>query len=165
MKSKPLLVGMNNPQGNVPLFPHPPGCTGWRIWQMIKGQTGARRGEYMNTFDRVNLLDSPVWNARAARANREAILRQMEGRTAVLLGRAVPACLGLPATLAGVWYVTPNPDDQTKDTRWCFLPHPSGLNRWYNDPENLKMASELLSDLFTAYRHGLALSSETRRVA
>ncbi len=164
--SKPLLVGMNNPQGNRALVPYPVGCTGYRIYEMLHRTTGCFRIDYMTTFDRINVLNDQRWSAAAARANREAILTQMEGRTAVLMGRAVPAALGLPPTLwdgphrlgAAVYDV---------DRRWTlyYLPHPSGLNRWYNDIANRDAAASLLTELYTSYRLSVGLPLTSRRAA
>lgn len=31
--------------------------------------------------------------------------------------------------------------------RWAMLPHPSGVNRWWNEPENREAAREFLRQL------------------
>jgi len=123
---KPMLIGMNNPQGNKPLVPYPSNCTGYRLWKMLESKTGAFRIDYMKSFERLNLVDGHVWSARAAAASREAVLTRLRGRTAVLLGRAVWQALALPPTAAGVPVCLVNADDTS---RWFYLPHPSGLNR------------------------------------
>ena len=164
MTSKPILVGMNNPQGNQALVPYPVGCTGYRIWEMLAEKTGCFRIEYMNSFDRINLVQDRAWSAAAARANRDATMTILEGRTAVLLGRAVPAALGLPPTA----WMAPNTFHYATEplvVTYYVLPHPSGLNRWYNDQENREGAANLLAELYTSYRHSVGLPLTSRRAA
>jgi len=163
--SKPMLVGMNNPQGNKPLVPYPTNCTGYRIYQMLNAKTGAFRIDYMNSFERLNLVDGHAWSAGAARANREAVLTRLRGRTAVLLGRAVWQALALPPTAPGL-SVRPmeiRGGDACVEGEWFYLPHPSGLNRWYNDPENVDLAATLLAKLYTEYRSEVGLPLTSRR--
>ncbi len=156
---RPILVGMNNPQGNTPLVPYPKGCTGYRIWEMLNEKTGCYRIDYMNSFERINLVSLPAWCARQARANAEAIRAILEGRTAVLLGRAVPAALGLGQT---PWMVS---GWLGKGGVYYSVPHPSGLNRWYNTATNRDEVASLLSELYTEYRSsaGLPLHSGSNR--
>lgn len=140
---KPILVGMNNPQGNQPLFPWPPNCTGWRIWQMIQEKRPCSRKQYLDSFERINMVYGPVWQAAPARANREAVLDVLEGRTAVLLGRAVCAALGVKPT---PWLV---PTWLGRGGVCYQIPHPSGLCRWYNDPINRDNVASFLADLYS----------------
>lgn len=159
---KPILVGMNNPQGNIPFFPHPPGCSGHRLWQMLSSKTGCFRQEYLDTFDRINMIPDKVWSAGAALAAQEPTWRLLEGRTVVLCGRAVPVALGYSRTpwsgLAGLYEV------KYRCTLY-FIPHPSGMNRWYNDPANRDAVASLLSELYKSYRHSVGLPLTTRRIA
>jgi len=159
MTSKPILVGMNNPQGNKPLFPWPPNCTGYRIWEMLYEKTGCLRLEYLKSFDRINMVDGITYSPAAARARREAVLEALEGRTAVLLGRAVCAALAAPPTpwLLPTWLGHSGVVYQ--------IPHPSGLNRWYNDSNNRDAVSSLLAELYTDYRLSVGLPVSSRRVA
>jgi hypothetical protein len=161
MINKPVLVGMNNPQGNEPLWPHPAGCTGHRIWRMLTDKTGASMKEYISTFERINVCDGTVWNQRAALGNREVILRRLGGRTAVLLGRPVPKALGLPAM---PWLV-PKIIVVAKlslTLEVINIPHPSGLCHWYNDYANKDLVGNLLAELYTNYRSSVGLPVSER---
>lgn len=140
---RPVLVGMNNPLSEKPehaLYPMPSGATGHRIWQMLHERTGASRAAYLRAFDRRNVLDSRTWNREAARSAGLTMWLSLEGRTVVLLGREVLRAMGLGQTAPLEWHL----DTQ----RWCYMPHPSGLNHWYNDPVNWAAASLRLEQLY-----------------
>src|SRR5215472_2876694 len=68
--SKPILLVMNNPLSVHPRFavyPHPVGCTGYRIWQMLlEVDSSITRSRYLTMFDRRNLVTGP-WNQGLAR--------------------------------------------------------------------------------------------------
>lgn len=165
---RPLLIGMNNPQGSHPLWPDPPGCTGHRIWEMIHEITGCEKRQYLRVFERDNLVDERAWCAVAGRARREAFLTRMQGRTTVLLGVAVPSCLGLYRPPWGSWAATPRRDlfadsDFLEKSRYCIIPHPSGLNRFYNDPNDRTQIATLLASLYVEGRHALGLPYPHRR--
>jgi hypothetical protein len=67
---RPVLVGMNNPVSSDPahaLFPHPPGCTGYRLWEMLKTRIPhVTRREYLDAFDRRNVVGHAVYNREEA---------------------------------------------------------------------------------------------------
>lgn len=121
------------------LFPYPPGCAGWRLWKM----TGLSRAEYV-ALDRRNLLNHfpgsgfPVSEARAAA---EAMTPSLSGRRVLLLGTGVACAFGLNPTPASYlsWV------DTTTGLRVAVVPHPSGRNRWYNDPANGEAARAFLT--------------------
>lgn len=158
-EKKPLIVGMSNPYGDDPkaaLWPHPPNCTGWRIWNMLRARRAdASHLSYTRAFARVNLLSSEyskTWDRAAAREAARNMLPLCVGRRVLLLGNCVldafavmnrdlsalqPAGEGLVARVKGSGYST-----------FMFLPHPSGRCRWYNDPRNVAAASDLLAELY-----------------
>lgn len=141
---KPLIVGMNNPLSSdqrAALLPYPRGSAGWNLWSMARDVCGVSRGEYRRRLDFRNVLDSRSWDPVAARANAHALESAWEGRRVVLLGRAVLGVLWLtpPASVA-LWR-------SERGCTWCWLPHPSGLNREYNDPLLRRVAGLLLEDL------------------
>ncbi len=47
------------------------------------------------------------------------------------------------------WY--DDPDDERTDTqyppRFCIVPHPSGVSRFWNDPDNVRAAKEFMSTI------------------
>lgn len=149
--SRPVLVGMNNPLGDNPeyaLFPAPEGCTGWRIWQMLHERTGATRSDYMHVFERMNVMDSVTWDRSTARVEANKRWPLLSGRTVVFLGQQVVWSFQLPKSEPLEWQ-NPEPDFALSvPLRWCLMPHPSGLNHWYNDPVNRMAASLRLEQLY-----------------
>ena len=81
----------------------------------------------------INLLTyRGIWSPRDA-ADAAQELRNHEFGPLVLLGRKVEAAFDLKP---GVWL--------TWRGRLGIMPHPSGRNRWYNDPLNIEAAREFL---------------------
>jgi len=131
----PILVGLDNPHRPEPeyaLYPLPRGCTGWRIWQMLNSRTGASRQDYVRVFDRRNVCDMADESEFPA------------GSTVVLLGEQVrcwadrriglPRVFLLPQVIDGVTYRQ--------------IPHPSGLNLFYNSPVNRGLVALMLEELY-----------------
>lgn len=148
---KPLIVGMNNPQGNEPLWPDPPGCSGHRLLGMLQRSYRERGGdvtatEFTEAFDRVNLCRGTVWDIRAARAAADGVLEQMQGRQTLLLGRAVTNCLGYGQPSWMVWraFTIAGRTDGT----WMALPHPSGMTRCYNNSVFRGQTGDILLELY-----------------
>lgn len=97
-------------------------------------------------FDCVNLLQSwpgaagkgsafPAHDARVAAAAMLAVIPQ--GRVVVLAGKRVAAAFGIRNPEFLRWYAVGG----------CVLgvlPHPSGINRWLNDPMNRRAAGHFL---------------------
>lgn len=159
---KPIIIGMNNPISTRPgheLYPAPEGCTGWRLWRMLNARTGASRVQYLDTFERRNVVLARGWNRVEARARAYEIVQELRdtGRTVVLLGRAVqeafnyamPGALPLPPLLI-------HPQESCGCT-WRQVPHPSGRNTWYNSEENRKVVELLMEELYVGY------TSQTRQ--
>lgn len=158
---KTVLCGMNNPLGAHPrlaLWPHPPNCTGWRVWRMLdeasvaSGLGTVTEKQYREGFERVNVLDSVEWSAReASRSGREK-MDSMTGRRIVFFGVRTLKAVGLPRSEWGVW----------REYHWlpaepmiyCILPHPSGRCREYNDPEVREMAGRVLLREYLRGREG-----------
>lgn len=142
---RPVLVGMNNPtsgRARYALWPDPVGCSGWRLWKMLQSVSGADQSQYARAFDRRNVLEGRSWDLGRARVQGARLLAGLEDRTVLLLGRPTLAALALPNAPALVW--------QTGEglRRWCYLPHPSGLNQWYNDTLNALLAALRLEQLY-----------------
>lgn len=138
-----VLLGMNNPLSLRPehaLFPHPPGCTGHRIYGLLCLKfPDMLRHEYLEGFERVNLVEGH-WSMRRARENVPAFVEKYQGRTVLLFGEAVRTALKLPKRL-----ILPLERDGIV---WRQLPHPSGRNLWYNDPRSRELAASLLAELY-----------------
>jgi hypothetical protein len=135
---KPLLIGELNPYGADPgfaLYPLPEHASGGRLARIL----GLSRGEYLRRFDRVNLCTGK-WSMRAARTA-AAQLHHGEKGDKVLLGAKVCKAFKLPYTPFSAMY------DVNTQQRYYILPHPSGLNRIWNEPGSAARARELLKPI------------------
>jgi hypothetical protein len=153
---RPVLLGMNNPLSDDPsyaLFPAPQSATGYRIFEMLQS-TGAIqfRQEYIRGFDRRNVLDSVVWDAKQARQSGPRLWATLGGRTVCLLGREVVASVGLSAVEPLAWQQPDPYRTGQQPARWCYIPHPSGLNRWYNVEVHRVAVGLRLEQLYTESR-------------
>lgn len=143
---RPVLIGMNNPVSSAPqhaLFPHPPGCTGHRIYEMLRERipTVTRR-EYLDAFDRRNVVSGKLYDKKLAREGAAKLEQEFwgSGRTVVLLGNDTVAAFGFPRLLIHPQVIG--------GTTYRQIPHPSGRNLYYNDLDNRRVVAMLLEDLF-----------------
>ncbi len=163
---RPLLIGQApgpNTDPDMPLYPVPSRCAGGRLASYM----GLSRGEYLKTFERINLLPYypgkvkrddkfPMLPAKLAAA---AVRPLLAGRTVVLVGRNVANAFVLdPSLQFHRWYncvARQRPCLIAKDPfmmRTAIIPHPSGRNHWYNDPENLLESQGFWSEFVSAGR-------------
>jgi hypothetical protein len=124
---RPLIVGEHNPYGSDPhfaLYPAPAGSAGARLAVIL----AMRRGQYLEAFDRVNLLTRDRWSLPLAR---EAAAR-LAHRRRVLLGAKVCAAHGVDFA----------PFHRVAGDGWwgVVLPHPSGRCRIWNDAGSSDLA-------------------------
>lgn len=138
---KPVLVGSDNPHSTMPemaLAPWPEGKTGSRIYRMIASRSLVTPAEYMRAFDRRNFFDEGVTPKRFIRST-------CPGSTIVLLGRSVADALCPTLKIHRDMFLSPQ---VSFGRTWRLIPHPSGMNRFYNDPVARELVSLLLSDLY-----------------
>lgn len=142
---RPVLLGMSNPYDRRPqlaLYPVPSASSGGRLCAMMLAvDPDVTRAAYIRAFDRRNLLTGTWSDAAAEEAGRWA-RQALMGRIVVVLGRRVWDALDLPRQHPDVL-----PWCDRHDTTWRRLPHPSGMNRWYNSAENRLVAGLLLREL------------------
>lgn len=141
---RPVLLGMCNPLSGDPehaLYPHPEGCTGHRVYAMLREVSpDVTRQSYLRGFDRRNLVAVRAWSMTAGRTFAAALKASLEPACEVaVLGAATWSALRLPRTEWLGRY-----DDYEYCVTWYRVPHPSGLNRWYNDAGNRLAAARLL---------------------
>lgn len=143
---------MNNPvssEDGHQLFPAPEGCTGHRIWQMLNERLPhVSRREYLDTFERRNLVTGRQWSRELGRQEAERVYAELwgSGRTVILLGEAVRLSFGHPRLLVEPQLIG--------GTTWRQVPHPSGRNLWYNEERHRRMVGLLLEELYEAYHKG-----------
>jgi hypothetical protein len=149
LTQKPMLIGMNNPvsqDDGHQLYPYPPGCTGHRLYEMLRERLPSiTRRQYLDTFERRNLVTGREWSRTLGRDEANRIVAEMwgSGRVIVLLGREVQAAFAVPPLLLHPQVIG--------GATWRQLPHPSGRNMWYNAPENRRLAGLLLEELYEDY--------------
>ena len=128
----------------------------------LTGQSGERiaalaglefPAAYARVFDRMNLVALPAeWS------DSDAVARGVERVTAmiaerervVLLGRRVAAALdALDMSLLEwkSWRVRVDGAIVSSSVEVARFPHPSGRNRWWNEPANIELARSFLKDV------------------
>ena len=142
MTDKILLVGYCPSHSGSPERPLDGPGTGHRLAKLC----GLSHKDYLEKFDRVNLhYDTPVKRDRLTRevgsVSADAMMRRNKGRRIVLLGDEVRVAFGYAKDSIAEWVVL---DD---GTRVSYIPHPSGLNRWYNETDNTRRVEKFLREL------------------
>lgn len=144
--NRPVLIGMNNPVSSAPehaLFPHPVGCTGHRLYEMLRERVPTvTRREYLDRFDRRNVVCGKFYDKKLAREGAAKLEQEFwgSGRTVVLLGNDTVSAFGHPRLLIHPQIIG--------GVTYRQIPHPSGRNLWFNDEDNRRMVAMLLEDLF-----------------
>jgi len=143
---RPVVLGMNNPHSDVPqdvLSPRFPGSAGCRLYQMVRDvDPTLSEADYLAYLDRRNLVTDGDWSRGRAAESGAFMVESLVGLNVVMLGTLVPPALKL--CYGGAWY-----EWTTTHTgmRYCVVPHPSGLNRIYNDVTYRQRTGGLLVDL------------------
>jgi len=142
MQNKPVLIGMNNPLhtgDKYALYPWPPRCAGHRLLEMLRLiRPETTRREYIERFDRRNLCIGSYDRKRATEA--AAAMQFTQDQPVVLLGNEVAAAFGQERH--------PIHPVRVGSAVMRQVPHPSGLNRFYNSEYNRLMVGLLLEELF-----------------
>ena len=136
-----LVVGMCNPISDDPrraLWPEPARCTGWNLWKLMEARTGCTPEQYTAAFHRTNMVIGK-WHWPTAvgwwEASKDQILEDFD--ITLLLGAG-------PRTAAGMGELP----ELCLRGGIATLPHPSGLNRWYNIRAQKAAAEILMEELY-----------------
>jgi len=159
---RPVLVG---------IAPSRPGSEGQPLSALGGRSTGATLAElaglsasqYMMRFDRVNLCattQASTIRTSVGRPYAEMLAGSLlRGRRVVLLGMNVVECFGLEEFRCDLaeWFDTREIRPQAgwagyragmvPPFNYAILPHPSGRNRWYNEPANRERARAFMTEL------------------
>jgi len=125
--------------------------------EVLRGKSGAKIRELLGLSKRrfiqctrVNL--APLWTGKdgkgdAFEADPDLVITALslarDHETVLLLGRAVSGALGY----GGYEYFEPIKKEKTT---FYVVPHPSGINRWWNDPANRRVAERFFGRLTCA---------------
>lgn len=149
---KPWLIGENNPYlrpGDPPhkfdLYPLPEGASGHRLCRLVLGM---QMTEYLRSFVRRDLLTQAKWSITKARFAAEDVLRESGKAPLVLLGKKVCAAFGVS------FIPHSQIEHGTRDGLRTFviIPHPSGLNRMWDEPGAYERARNLIMPLVAESR-------------
>lgn len=149
---KPLIIGEAPSKNEV--LPRP---ISGRVGKRLASLCGLTLEEFLQHFDRVNLLhvrqDTKEkgfeFDVKAARIEAGRIMSTLvRDQVVLLLGRRVANAFGFQkhAYFEQLFFIGRsnmciNPG-MGPDVR--VMPHPSGVNRWYNEPANWKQAEEFM---------------------
>jgi hypothetical protein len=133
-----LLVGTDNPYGDVPefaLYCYPPGSAGHRLRRIL----GLSEDQYL-ALHRTNLCSSGAWSLPIARQRAAELLEaSAPWRVIVLLGADVGRAFA---------YDRPFFTHAARgETQLVSLPHQSGRNVLWNNAKHRLRAREILGDL------------------
>jgi hypothetical protein len=162
---RPLLVGMNQPVEDAePLDPRVPRSSGANLLSYLQIFREAGEADFRRVFARTNVLEGPIWSPLAAKANARQTLETMAVHPcSVLLGAGVVKALGMMQTGVGEWRVMHMPPHGT--LTYTGIPHPSGLNRIYNQGEVRRSVGRVLKELWDAHegiQDDVALAEHSR---
>ena len=156
MRAKVIVIGQS-PSRNGSGGPLEGAC-GRRLAEAA----GISMSTYLSRTTRMNLLDE--WPGpsfpqhRAREAAREMYIDLTGGRRVIFLGLQVSAAFGVIMPILewkrvtfwverGVVMATPAEPWRSNAVECAIVPHPSGLNRWWNDEANRRAAARFLKVL------------------
>lgn len=142
MVERVLLIGQapsaaTNP--DLPLYPHNRSCAGGRLVEFF----GITKGEYLNSYDRCNLL--PFYPGKSGRGDRfpmrearlcaSAVSPFLSGRVVIFVGRSVATAFGYDKRVID-FFTWRERTRRGSPFTFGLIPHPSGLNRVFNSTES-----------------------------
>jgi hypothetical protein len=133
-----VIVGINDPYDQTPLQPDIINSSGQKLWAM----TGLSMPIYVKNFKRYNLFRKDEKPEITIGHNRAGYILNNAN---VIAGTFV-LCLGqIVARSFGVSIMRPLTFIELKKNVWgAYVPHTSGLNRWYNLAKNREAATNFM---------------------
>ena len=131
--SKPLIIGEQPSKNGNPEQP-----LEGRIGHRMAEWMGITYEQYLDFFVRVNLLPQRIeysgkgtdFNVKLARRSAKQIEETFTpGRIVVICGKRAASAFGIVKTDYFEWFAL-------NHAKAVIVPHPSGVNRWFNDPSN-----------------------------
>lgn len=120
------------------------GAVGRRIAELA----GLSWDDYLALTERRNLLavnPGETWPTAEAAAAGDEMMPQLFSRRTILLGQRVARAFGARVPPLQFEPILEGRPDLGK---WAVVPHPSGRNRWWNEPENRSAARRFLRETF-----------------
>lgn len=151
---KILFIGQAPSRDSDPLRPFSGRCG-----KFLAELLDTTQEDMLEQHDFLNVLDE--WPGKGVGGDRFPILvamaaarrkvPQLRGRTVVLLGANVARAFGAKNFQYLQFYRLLNPENYADvlSQKMCVVPHPSGINRWYNRRENRDIVSKFLRELAT----------------
>ena len=140
---KILLIGQAPSYNGNPSAPLSYGPTASKIIKLL----GIHERRYFKRFDRINILD--YWLGKFSKGDkfpmREA-KRTARIKSYVISGRRI-LFVGLATARAFGFDYAPLRWRKFNGGIAAILPHPSGVNKWWNDPANRKTARRFMSSV------------------
>lgn len=136
----------------VALVGEAPSRTSEQPFDGASGRRLSRLGLDLARVELYNVLDQwpgaagkgSRFHVPSARADAPALLERLAAHARVVVaGKRAAAALGFRERYL-VW--APGPTGAP----WAVIPHPSGVNRWFNDPGNVDAAARFLAKLARA---------------
>ena len=146
---KPVIIGQmpscHEDEGIA--LPVRSGSSGHRLCQLMEVNETTLRRDFvlMNVSAR---YDPDGFSPEYHKTEVKNFLPLLSGRKVIMLGPAVAAAFGISRDeySFGEWF-----DHAEEHMLICVIPHPSGLNRLYNDPEMQRIVSSLLKALWEEF--------------
>lgn len=146
---KILLIGQAPGRDGDPSAP----LLGGRVGRKLAALLGMSNVEYGRRFARINVLDS--WPGRSGKGDRfplrearvvaVAKLSTISGKRVLFVGFATASAFNFKHP--------PLRWEQFNGGKAAILPHPSGINRWYNNRKNVKKAVRFLRAMLDRSAH------------
>lgn len=152
MRGGLLIIGLDNPQSSDPrhaLFPHPKGCAGHRLYNMIlEVDAYFDRAQYMS-IPKSNLFPCGRMPTKQKKGNltmaAQVLIASVQDtdKKVVLLGNEVRNAV-FGDTLGKTWPMAKF--TTLHGARFAWIPHPSGRNPFYNDTRNRRKIGRFLKN-------------------